>query len=193
MAQLIFEKLKAGNKRFVEGLRINHDFVTQRKEMKYEQNPFAIIMTCSDSRVISEYIFDTGIGDLFIVRTAGNIVDTISIASIEFAVSALGVKFLMIMGHESCGAVLKAIDDFEHDKSDSVLVKAIKPSVLKAKKIHSHKENYIAETIIENVRHQAEEILLNSIMIKEKIQNGELKMVGAYYHFETGEVDFIDL
>lgn len=193
MVDEIFDTLKAGNSRFVAGLRINHDFVTQRKELKNEQNPFAAIMTCSDSRVISEYIFDTGIGDLFIVRNAGNIIDTVSLASLEFAVTSLGVKFLLIMGHESCGAVLKAIDDFEHNKSDSILVKAIKPSVIRAKQKLIYSDNYIAETIIENVKHQCDEICKNSELLRKKLEKEEIHIAGGYYHFETGEVEFFEL
>ncbi len=185
------QKLMDGNKRFVEGKLSQKDYPTEIKELTKGQHPYAIILSCSDSRVPPEIIFDESIGKLFVIRVAGNVVDEVALGSIEYAAEHLHAKLLMILGHESCGAVKATIDGGEVTPNIEEIVKKISPAVEKAKKHHSENE-VLHCSIKENVYNQIEASLKNSKLLKELEEKGELKIVGAMYDLKTGKVNLLE-
>jgi carbonic anhydrase len=182
------QKLMEGNKRFVEKRRVfpNQDFarVTQ---VAPSQAPFAAILGCADSRFPSEMIFDQGIGDLFVCRVAGNVATPEEIGSLEFSVVVLGVKVILVLGHERCGAVKAAIEGGELPGQIGSLTKAIKPAVDRSKDQAGDK---VENAVKENVRLQIEN-LKKSAVITQLIQEGKLKVVGGYYDLDTGAVSMV--
>lgn len=192
-------KLRAGNQAFVEDRPAGSDLSRRRRlDIAKGQGPFATLLGCSDSRVGPEQLFGVGLGDLFIVRSAGNNVDTAGLGSIEYSVAELGVPLVVVLGHERCGAVAAAA---EVVRSDAALpgnigrmVEPIIPAVLTAQKTLKSGDDLVEASIRENVRRiarrlrtQAEPILL------DPQREGRVKVVGAYYDLDTGEVDFFDL
>lgn len=194
--QVALEKLVEGNKRFVE-LKVTHpDQTKQRlKEVTAGQHPFAVILCCSDSRVPPEIIFDQGLGDLFVIRVAGNILDDSVIGSIEYAVEHLGTPVVMILGHENCGAVTAAVNEaYEHTHIDKIL-ESIHPAVSKAKHDHEadhDKAGILKDAIVNNVHNVTQDLQAYSKVIADQVEKGELKLVEAYYSLETGEVKILD-
>lgn len=154
------------------------------------QHPAAVILGCSDSRVPPEIVFDQGVGDLFVVRTAGHVVDTMALGSMEYAVEHLGVRLIVVLGHERCGAVDATLKGGEASGSIRNVVEAIRPAVekAKAKPGHSHDCDLLCASVRMNVKQQIENIKKSSPMMAEFIQDGVLKIVGAYYDLDTGEV-----
>lgn len=185
------QKLLDGNKRFVEGKFSYKDYKTEVKELANGQHPYTIILSCSDSRVPPEIIFDESMGKLFVVRVAGNIVDEIALGSIEYAAEHLHAKLLVVLGHESCGAVTATIGGGEVTPNIEEIVKKISPAVEKAKK--NHPENEVLHCAIkENVFNQIEESLKHSKLLTELHENGELKIVGALYDINSGKVSILE-
>ena len=175
-----------GNARFV-GEKYLHDHISAdyRKELAKGQHPFAVIVTCSDSRVSPELIFDQGLGDLFVIRTAGEVVDELEIGSIEYAVEHLGAKLVVVLGHESCGAVSAAVNSGEMPKNIASIVSQIKPAVIKAK---GQKGNIIDNAIVNNVNLVVDKINNNSDVLKEA---KDVKVVGAVYSLSNSKVEFL--
>ena len=175
-----------GNARFV-GEKYLHDHISAdyRKELAKGQHPFAVIVTCSDSRVSPELIFDQGLGDLFVIRTAGEVVDELEIGSIEYAVEHLGAKLVVGLGHESCGAVSAAVNGGEMPKNIASIVSQIKPAVIKAK---GQKGNIIDNAIVNNVNLVVDKINNNSDVLKEA---KDVKVVGAVYSLSNSKVEFL--
>ena len=187
--------LKEGNKRFINNLRLNHNHLEVINETSEKQFPFATILSCSDSRVPVELVFDQGLGDIFSIRLAGNVASKYAIGSMEYACEALGSKLFVVLGHSGCGAVKGATDNFEMDNL-TALLNEIKPAVdaekeTTANRTSSNKE-FVSNVIRLNVEHQLETILNNSPIIRKKVESGEIGLIGAIYNLETGEVNFFD-
>lgn len=184
------KKLMGGNKRFTEGksLRPRQDSLALHGT-EGGQKPFAIIVGCSDSRVPNEIIFDQGVGDLFIVRTAGQVMAQASYGSIEFAALALGSKLIVVLGHQKCGAVDAAVKRPENPPGHIVtLINAIKPAAEKSKYMAGDRlENAIRQNVIEQVNELRD---LDPVLAK-KYQNGEILIVGAVYNLHSGKVEFL--
>jgi carbonic anhydrase len=184
------KKLMGGNKRFTEGksIRPRQDSAALHGT-ESGQKPFAIIVGCSDSRVPNEIIFDQGVGDLFIVRTAGQVMAQASYGSIEFATLALGSKLIVVLGHQKCGAVDAAIKRPENPPGHIVtLINAIKPAAEKSKAMPGDRlENAIRQNVIEQVNELRD---LDPVLAR-KYQNGEILIVGAVYDLYSGKVEFL--
>lgn len=181
-------ELMAGNQRFVKEKRQKPNQNVQRvKAVAQGQSPFAAILGCADSRVPLEIVFDQGIGDLFVVRIAGNIAGTEEIASQEFGTLVLGAKVLMILGHERCGAVQAALDGKSLPGSLNSLVSAIRPAVNNSK---GQSGDPLDNAIKENVKVQVAN-LKKSPIISDLVKEGKLKVVGGYYDLDTGEISLI--
>lgn len=195
------KRLQEGNQRFVSGVRSVDTLVKQMQRADFieGQAPFAIILGCSDSRVPAEIIFDQGLGDLFVIRVAGNIVAPSQIGSVEFAVERFGTPLVVVLGHSMCGAVIATLDDLERPseaKSFNVLsiVNRIRPTVepLFETELRKNPERLLETAIRANILAATNHLRHGSQMLEQLIQKGELTIVGAEYSLETGEVDFFD-
>lgn len=181
------QKLVEGNERFVkEDYSNQHIDKDYRKELTKGQNPFAIVVTCSDSRVAPELLFDQGLGDIFVIRTAGEVVDKLELGSIEYAVEHLGVNLVIVLGHESCGAVGAVIKGGDIPKNISYIADEIKPAVDKAK---TQKGNLEENAIKNNVDLIVNKIEKNSEIIEE---SKDCKVIGGVYSITTGKVEFFN-
>lgn len=180
-------ELKAGNQRFIDGKLINTNYKEQIEHTKSDQHPHSLILSCLDSRIPPEILFDQGIGNIFVARNAGNIEDLNVLGSMEFATKVKGTKLIVVMGHNHCGAVKGAIDDAELGNLTQ-LVEQIKPAISK----NENKELIHDETAKNNVKMTIAHILERSPVISELVKEKKLKIVGAYYDLTTGKVAFID-
>lgn len=180
-------RLKEGNERFVQDkLDGKLQDSVRKNELTGGQSPYAIILSCADSRVVPELAFDTGLGEIFVVRVAGNVANPSSIASIEYAVAHLGTKLIVVMGHESCGAVAAAIAGGDNGPNLNHLLGFISPVV---------KANEGAEmpvVVEENAKSSAKGLVENSSIISDAVENHGVKIVSAYYNLTEGKVDFIE-
>ncbi len=182
------EKLIEGNQRFVNRKRLNpHQSVGRLTEVASGQAPFAAILSCADSRVVPEIVFDRGIGDLFVVRVAGNIAITEDIASEEYAVGVLQAPLLMVLGHERCGAVAAALEGGEFPGVIESLVFAIRPAIQASA---AEPGDRLTNAVKANIRLQVQRLQTSSV-IAAAIEEGKLKIVGAYYDLDTGKVSLI--
>ncbi|MCW5316225.1 carbonic anhydrase [Nostoc sp. KVJ3] len=182
------QKLIDGNQRFVDHHPQYPDQSALRlQEVAQAQHPFATILSCADSRVPAEIVFDQGIGDIFDVRIAGNIATHEAIGSIEYAVVLLGSPLLMVMGHERCGAVTAAVQNESLLGDISTFVKAIKPAV---KKVKDQPGDAVENAVVANVQYQIE-TLKRSQLLTEQVRSGKLKIVGGRYDLDTGIVTII--
>ena len=184
------KKLKQGNERFVH-LHQKHpdENKKRRQEMLKGQHPFAIILSCSDSRVPLELIFDQGLGDLFEIKNAGNVLDDHVIGSIEYAVMHCGVKLIVIMGHQDCGAInatLSGISETQYIKS---LEDSIQPAVDRCikKGLEVNSDNVVKE----HVKQDIEELMQEDLDLVEYMKKHKVKIVPAYYHLDSGKVEFL--
>jgi carbonic anhydrase len=200
-AQEALARLKEGNRRFVSDLR-GKEVVTdqsRRNELVASQEPFAIILGCSDSRVPAEIVFDQGLGDLFVIRVAGNIVAPSQIGSIEFAADRFGTRLVVVLGHSSCGAVLATVEELERpDETRSPnlrsIVDRIRPSVetlIETELRHDHTA-LVKHAIRANIRASVNQLRHGSPILEKLIQEDELMIVGAEYSLDTGAVEFFD-
>jgi carbonic anhydrase len=181
-------KLMEGNQRFVQAKRLNPNQGTARlTEVAEGQAPFAAVLSCADSRVVPEIAFDQGIGDLFVVRVAGNIAMTEDIASEEYATGVLGVPLLMVIGHERCGAVKAALDGGELPGVIESLAFAIRPAV---KASEQESGDRLTNAVKANVRLQVQR-LENSSVVSGLVAAGKVKVVGAYYDLDSGEISLV--
>ena len=185
----VLEALLAGNKRFVENkLEAPNQDPARLKEVSTEQKPLVSIMSCSDSRVPLAIVFDRGIGDLFVVRDAGNIATPEEIGSLEFGAFVLGTPVVMVLGHEECGAVKAALEGKPLPGQLGSIVAAIQPAIDRDSQDDS--EEFYIETIKRNVVLQIE-TLQASPVLSDLVEQGKLKIVGAYYSLKTGEVSLL--
>jgi len=191
----VYEELKAGNKRFLAGDLTARDHSAQVRNSTFGQYPKAVILSCLDSRVPVSDVFDRGIGDIFVGRVAGNFVNEDMLGSMEFGCKVAGSKLILVMGHEHCGAVKAAIDDVQLGNITAMLSK-IKPAVALVSDFEgettSKNDAFVHEVCESNVKNTMNEIRIQSPILKEMEENGEIKIVGAVYDMSSGEVMFIN-
>lgn len=191
---MVIQSLKEGSKRFMSNSLTARDHSMMVRDASSGQYPKAVILSCLDSRVPVEDIFDKGIGDLFIGRVAGNFVNTDLLGSMEFGCKVSGAKLILVMGHQSCGAIKSAIDHVKLGNITSML-SHINPAIeasknFKGKKSSKNRE-YVDYVAINNVKSAIKEIKLKSPILKDMANKGQIKIVGAYYDVHTGEVIFL--
>lgn len=191
-------KLMDGNRRFLaDQISIADISAKRRLEIAKSQSPFAVLVGCADSRVGPEHLFGGGLGELFIVRTAGNYVDDAGYGSIAYAVAALGTPLIVVLGHERCGAVDAATklvtDNSQLPPSLTRMVKPILPAVIDARATLGTRKDLVDHAIHMNVRHVVRGLRETSDpILAEPLKSGKVKVVGAYYDLDTGAVDFFD-
>jgi len=184
-------KLKEGNGRYISGNLQHPGQTTERRaELTKDQHPFAVILSCSDSRVPPEIVFDQGLGDLFVVRVAGNVIDDHGLGSIEYAVDHLGARLIVVLGHQSCGAVKAAKETIAakgkapgHIQS---LVTAIRPVV------EATAKDDLETTVKANVKHVVQALRSSTPILKAKVDSGEVQVIGGYYSLDAGAVSLLD-
>ena len=195
------ERLREGNLRFVSGVRSNDTLTSRarRSELAAGQEPFAIILGCSDSRVPAEVVFDQGLGDLFVIRVAGNIVASSQVGSVEFAAERFGTPLVVVLGHSRCGAVLATLEELMRPRENQSrnlrsIVDRIRPSVeaLLATELKDDPDDLVRHAVRSNVRVSANHLRHGSEILEQLIQRDRLLVVGAEYSLETGVVDFFD-
>jgi carbonic anhydrase len=189
------EILKEGNKRFVENQKEDRNLLDQVGSTSNGQWPFAIVLSCIDSRTSSELIFDLGIGDVFNARIAGNIVNEDILGSMEFACKVAGSKLIVVLGHTKCGAIKGACDDVQLGNLTSLLSK-IKPAVDAEQDTKENRSsanaNFVEHVAEINVRRNVDEILEKSAILRDMVENGEIGIVGGMYNIADGSVEFYD-
>lgn len=183
---VVQQKLIDGNKRYVDA-KLSHPNQTaeRRREIAKGQHPFAAIVSCADSRVPPEIIFDQGLGDLFVVRLAGNIVDDAALASLEYAVNYSGVKYIMVLGHTRCGAVEATVKGGEAPGHIGCLLKAIQPAVDKTK---NQPGDPVDNAVRANVALVVQQLKSSAPILEERVKKGDLTVVGAVYDLVDGVV-----
>ncbi len=184
--------LKAGNERFVAGESKGYDFLAQAQATASGQYPKAIILSCLDSRVLPEALFDQGIGDIFVGRVAGNFENQDMLGSMEFGTKLAGSKLIVVLGHESCGAVKGAIDQAKLGNLTATLENIIVDTTGIRGERSSQNKALVASVIEANVHQTVEDIYSRSPVMAEMVRNGELKIVGAVYDLDTGKVNWLD-
>jgi carbonic anhydrase len=196
------EQLKEGNQRFVKHLRSNEVLMSQlrRMELVKVQKPFAIILGCSDSRVPAEIVFDQGLGDLFVIRVAGNIVAPSQVGSVEFAAEAFGTRLVVVMGHTFCGAIDATLDVIERPnapRSPNLLsiVNRVRPAIeaLVHTELARDRERLVHAAVRANVQASVNHLKHGSALLERLVLEEGMRVVGAEYSLESGEVDFFDL
>jgi carbonic anhydrase len=183
-------KLMAGNQRYVLHKEQHPDqSLARRKQLEAGQQPFAVILGCADSRVSPELLFDEGLGDLFVIRVAGNIVDDAVLGSIEYAVKHLGTKLIMVLGHEKCGAISAAVEGGIAPGHIRALVAAIQPSVEAAGREPGDR---IHNCVIANARRVAQQVRESEPVLKDAVEKHGVKVVAADYALDSGKVNLLD-
>lgn len=190
---MALELLKEGNKRFVNNLKVNRNLLQQANETSDGQHPFAVILSCIDSRTSAELIFDQGLGDVFSVRIAGNIINEDILGSMEFGCKVAGSKILVVLGHTKCGAVKGACDHIEMGNLTALLTK-IRPAVDDEKTTtenrNSGNSEFVEKVATINVKRTVKAITQRSPILKEMIERGEIGIVGGTHDITTGLVTF---
>lgn len=190
---LAIELLKEGNKRFVNNLKINRNLLQQANETSDGQHPFAVILSCIDSRTSAELIFDQGLGDVFSVRIAGNIINEDILGSMEFGCKVAGAKIIVVLGHTKCGAVKGACDHVEMGNLTALLTK-IRPAVVDETTVtenrNSGNDDFVEKVSTINVKRTVHAIMERSTILKEMIDAGQIGIIGGTHNIATGEVTF---
>ncbi len=194
------QRLREGNLRFVDDLRSDQAPMDRaRRQLAAGQEPFAIVLGCSDSRVPAEFVFDQGLGDLFVIRIAGNIVAPSQIGSVEFAVERFGTRLIVVLGHSRCGAVIATLEGILNPtvhqwRHVGSIVERIRPAVepLLATELRHDPERLLHQAVRANVRISANQLRRGSDFLEGLIERGDLLVVGAEYSLDTGVVDFFD-
>lgn len=193
--EMALDLLKQGNKRFINNLKANRNLLQQANETSEGQHPFAIILSCIDSRTSAEIIFDQGLGDIFSVRIAGNIINEDILGSMEFACKIAGSKIITVLGHTNCGAIKGACDHVEMGNLTSLLSK-IRPAIDDEKTVienrDSSNDEFVDKVTLINVKRTMTSIVQRSPILKEMIENNEIKLVGGIHNIANGEVTFYD-
>lgn len=183
-----------GNKRFAAGRFLKKDFSEEiRLRLSTDpQRPMAVVLTCADSRVAPEVIFDQGLGDIFVVRNAGNVVDSVVLGSIEYAVDQFKIPLILVLGHEKCGAVRCAVDETETSQNIRTIMDKIMPTVksIKSSNTNDDVEEIASKVEYENARQSAKRILESSI-ISRFVEEKKVKVITAKYHLKTGKVEIL--
>jgi len=200
-AREALERLREGNRRFVTDVRSRDTLTSQtrRRELAAGQEPFAIILGCSDSRVPAEIVFDQGLGDLFVIRVAGNIVAPSQVGSVEFAAGRFGTRLVVVLGHSQCGAILATLEELGRPSTDQSrnlrsIVDRIRPSVepLLETELGRHPDALVRQAVRANIRASADHLRHGSEVLEQLIRKDGLRVVGAEYSLETGVVEFFD-
>ena len=192
---MAIQLLKDGNSRFLENTRLTRNYRSQVKETSTGQFPFAVVLSCVDSRIPTEIIFDQGIGDFFSARIAGNFVNKDILGSMEFACKLSGAKLIVVLGHTACGAVKGACDNAELGNLTGLLNK-LKPAINKVETEEgtdrsSKNSKFVDDVALKNVEIAIEDIKNKSYVLNEMFQNKEIDIIGAMYDLKTGSVEFI--
>ncbi|WP_421773600.1 carbonic anhydrase family protein [Gracilimonas sp.] len=191
----ILQNLKDGNERFINNNLTPRDYQAQVQATTGGQYPEAVVISCIDSRVPVEQVFDKGVGDIFVARVAGNFVNEDILGSTEYGTAVAGSKVIVVMGHKSCGAVKAAIEDVQMGNITAMLSK-IKPAVEMTADYDGEQstdnDDYVTEVVKNNVIHTIGQMRKNSSTIAEQEKNGDVVIVGAFYDLETGKVSFLD-
>jgi carbonic anhydrase len=194
-------RLQEGNLRFVSHVRSADPYLshTRRAELATRQEPFAIILGCSDSRVPAEIVFDQGLGDLFVIRVAGNIVAPSQVGSVEFAAARYATRLVVVLGHSQCGAILATLEELlapqgNHSRNLQSIVDRVRPSVagLLATDLKSDHDALVQEAVRANIRASVDHLRHGSEVLEQLIQDDGLLVVGAEYSLDSGVVDFFD-
>jgi carbonic anhydrase len=197
-ARQALERLSEGNRRFVSDARVADAFVSRsrRAELTNSQQPFAIILGCSDSRVPAEIVFDQGLGDLFVIRVAGNIVAPSQVGSVEFAAARFGTRLVVVLGHSRCGAVLATLEELRRPSESQsrnlrAIVDRVRPSVeaLLETRQNNDESALVTHAVRANIRASVNHLRHGSEVLEQLIRSEGLLVVGAEYSLETGEVD----
>lgn len=184
----IIERLEAGNKRYIaDKLDGKLQDSARREELTQGQEPHTIVLSCADSRVVPELIFDSGLGELFVVRVAGNVANTSSMASIEYAVANCGSEIIVVLGHQSCGAVTAAMAGGDNGYNLNHLLSHVAPALAKAEDGAA-----VNDVVKINAQLTGEELVARSAIIRGAVEAGKVKIVPAYYNLDSGKVDFLD-
>jgi carbonic anhydrase len=195
--RMAMEILKEGNERFINNLKAQRNLLEQVNDTREGQWPFATILSCIDSRTSAELVFDQGLGDIFSIRIAGNIVNTDILGSMEFACKVAGSKLIVVLGHTKCGAVKGACDHVEMGNLTELLSK-LQPAVYSesettaAEKRNSKNGIFVENVATLNVKRSVKSIIERSYILEEMLDKGEIGIVGAMYNIETGKVEFYD-
>ena len=193
--KIALDLLKEGNKRFVNNLKINRNLLQQANETSDGQHPFAVILSCIDSRTSAELIFDQGLGDVFSIRIAGNIVNEDILGSMEFGCKVAGAKAIVVLGHKKCGAIKGACDNVELGNLTGLISK-IKPAIDQEMTItdnrNSSNANFVENVAELHVSLLVRNILLQSPIIAEMVKNDEIGIIGGVHDISTGEVKFFE-
>lgn len=190
---MALELLKEGNKRFINNLKVNRNLLQQANETSDGQHPFAVILSCIDSRTSAELIFDQGLGDIFSVRIAGNIINEDILGSMEFACKVAGSKIIVVLGHTKCGAVKGACDHVEMGNLTALLTKirpAVDDEVVTKENRNSNNPVFVENVATINVKRTVKSIMERSPILKEMIESGQIGIVGGTHDISTGEVVF---
>ena len=188
-AQKALELLKEGNMRYVKGtLKHPHTDPNRRHELAHAQHPFAVILSCADSRVVPELLFDQGLGDLFVIRVAGNVAKDKVIGSIEYAVKYLNSKLVVVLGHENCGAVNASLGDADPGGHIGAIIEKIKPAVYMARSMEG---DLLTNAIKINAQIVCEELKDSKPILSDTVKTAGLEVVSAYYKLSSGEVEFL--
>ncbi len=193
--KLALQFLKEGNQRFVGNLKFNRNLLQQVNDTRDGQWPFAVVLSCIDSRTSAELIFDQGLGDIFSVRIAGNIVNEDVLGSMEFACKVAGTKMIVVLGHTKCGAVKGACDNIQMGNLTALLAKlqlAVKQETLTLSNRNSSNSEFVENVADINVHLAVKEIIGRSPILGEMIESGDVGICGAMYNVETGLVDFYE-
>jgi len=187
--------LREGNYRFVNNLKANRNLLQQVNETRDGQFPFATVLSCIDSRVSAELVFDQGLGDIFSIRIAGNIVNEDILGSMEFACKIAGSKLVVVLGHSKCGAIKGACDHVQLGNLSTLLNK-IQPAVYfereTAENRSSSNAEFVANVTRIQIKRSVENIIEQSIILREMIEKGEIALIGAMYEVETGNIEFLE-
>jgi carbonic anhydrase len=193
------DRLKEGNQRFVTNTRDQEatQYNTRRAELAAGQQPFAIILGCSDSRVPAELVFDQGLGDLFVIRVAGNIVAPSQVGSVEFAAARYDTRLVVVLGHSQCGAILATLEEMQRPTENQsrnlkAIVDRVRPSVETVMEAHrdGHPDQIVEAAVRANIRASVNHLRHGSEVLEHLIESEGLAVVGAEYSLETGKVDF---
>jgi len=192
---MALELLKEGNKRFISNLKINRNLLQQANETSDGQHPFAVILSCIDSRTSAELIFDQGLGDIFSIRVAGNILNEDVLGSMEFACKIAGSKIIVVLGHTKCGAVKGACDHVEMGNLTALLSK-IQPAVYDEQTVsenrNSSNSEFVEKVSIINVKRTVQSVIERSPILKEMFISGDINIIGATQDISSGEVAFYE-
>ncbi|NUM50890.1 MAG: carbonic anhydrase [Flavobacteriales bacterium] len=190
---MALDLLKEGNKRFVNNLKVNRNLLQQANETSDGQHPFAVILSCIDSRTSAELIFDQGLGDVFSVRIAGNIINEDILGSMEFGCKVAGSKIIVVLGHTKCGAVKGACDHVEMGNLTALLTKirpAVDDEITTKENRNSNNSEFVEKVATINVKRTVKAIMERSPILKEMIESGAIGIVGGSHNITTGEVEF---